>query len=468
MHKPIEFHHLNLSFPHKTCFEDFTVKIPYGSRIAIIGRNGSGKSSLLKMMMDELPLDVQYGYVPQIIDDFADRSGGQRFNAALTLALSHDPDCLFLDEPSNHLDSANRQSLMRLLRNYAGTLIVVSHDVALLRNSVDVLWHIENEKINIFHGNYVDYQQQQHLTRASIEHEHADLNKQKQAMHQALMQEQARAAKSRQKGQKSIAQRKWPTIVSTAKATQSEQTSGRKKSLIDARKKTISEQLAQTRLVEIIKPTFSLDTRQQHHQMILSISSATIAYGEQNILNDVHISVHGGERIAILGDNGSGKSTLFKAILSDPSIYISGICNLPKARDIGYLDQHYQTLNPDLTVLESVQQIAAHHSHAELRRHLNTFLFRKNEEVHALVAHLSGGEKARLSLALIALQTPALLLLDEITNNLDLETREHVIQVLKNYPGALLVISHDEDFLQAIGIETFYHVKNKTVHNMPS
>jgi ATPase subunit of ABC transporter with duplicated ATPase domains len=116
------------------------------------------------------------------------------------------------------------------------------------------------------------------------------------------------------------------------------------------------------------------------------------------------------------------------------------------------LDQHYGTLSPEKTVLETIAELVPTWTHIEVRRHLNDFLFRKNEEVNSLVAQLSGGEKARLSLAQIAAKTPKLLILDEITNNLDLETKEHVAQVLRAYPGAMIIISHDADFLEGIGI----------------
>lgn len=156
--------------------------------------------------------------------------------------------------------------------------------------------------------------------------------------------------------------------------------------------------------------------------------------------------------MAITGDNGSGKSTLIKAILGDESIYKTGDWHVIKREDIGYLDQHYSTLHPDKTVLETIADLVPSWSHTEIRRHLNDFLFRKNEEVNALVSTLSGGEKARLSLAQIAAKTPKLLILDEITNNLDLETKDHVIQVLKAFPGAMIIISHEADFLEEIGV----------------
>lgn len=179
MHKPIQVKDLDLSFSHKTCFENFSCQIPYGIRIAIIGKNGSGKSSLLKMIPTICGEDVVIGYVPQVIVDHRDLSGGQRLNKAVTEALSIDPNLMLLDEPTNHLDRRNKKSLMRMLQNYSGTLIVVSHDKELLRQCSDTLWHIDNGKIHIFSGNYDDYMREIKLKRASIEGELGLLSRQK-------------------------------------------------------------------------------------------------------------------------------------------------------------------------------------------------------------------------------------------------------------------------------------------------
>jgi ATPase subunit of ABC transporter with duplicated ATPase domains len=143
--------------------------------------------------------------------------------------------------------------------------------------------------------------------------------------------------------------------------------------------------------------------------------------------------------------------TILKAILNDNKVIRSG--NWYVTKDIGYLDQDYNNLDLGKSVLENIASLAPYWNLQEIRRHLNDFLFRKNEEVNTLAKDLSGGEKVRLSLAMIAAKTPKLLLLDEITNNLDLETRQHVIEVLKEYPGSIIVISHDEDFLQEIEIK---------------
>jgi ATPase subunit of ABC transporter with duplicated ATPase domains len=470
IHKPIQIKNLQLSFPHKTCFDDFSVQIPYGSRIAIIGRNGCGKTTLLKIlngMVDPTSgnvlrtADVIIGFVPQIVEEFDSLSGGQRLNAAVTQALSLEPNVLLLDEPTNHLDRHNRKSLMRMLQSYPGTLIVVSHDTELLRHCIDTLWHIDNGQIRVFSGNYDDYIREIRKARSSLEQEITRLDRQKKDMHHALMKEQKRAAKSKAKGEKSIHQRKWPTIVSTAKAGRAEETSGRKKSAIDHKKQDLTDQLSNLRLPEIIVPKFSLNSADIGDRTIVSISDGSVAYAEQEpLLQQISLSISSRDRIAIQGDNASGKSTLIKAIMDDTCVIKSGNWYAPKISDIGYLDQHYGTLSAEKTVLETIAELVPNLSHIEVRRHLNDFLFRKNEEVNTLVSTLSGGEKARISLAQIAAKTPKLLILDEITNNLDLETKDHVIQVLKSYPGAMIVISHEADFLEEIGVNYYLEIKN--------
>lgn len=191
----------------------------------------------------------------------------------------------------------------------------------------------------------------------------------------------------------------------------------------------------------------------------VSVNAGRVGY-DKRILCDISMVITSRERIAIIGDNGSGKSTLIKALLGDSAVTKSGSWYLPKLAEIGYLDQHYATLIDYKTVFETLQDQVPQWPEVIIRRHLNDFLFLKNEEIFALVSSLSGGERARLSLAQLAVKTPKILILDEITNNLDLETREHVIQVLKEYPGILIVVSHDENFLREIGINWIYQIKS--------
>ncbi len=473
IHKPIQIKNLSLSLAHKTCFEDFNAQIPYGSRIAVIGRNGCGKTTLLKILCGMVAPtsgvvqcgdDVAFGFVPQIIEGFSSLSGGQRLNKALTYALRGNPNVLLLDEPTNHLDHHHRKSLMRLLKSYPGTLIVVSHDVELLRHSINTLWHIDNGRIHVFSGNYDDYRQEIQNHQTSLEQELSRLGRQKKDMHHALMKEQKRAARSKLKGEKSISRRKWPTVVSSAKAGRAEETSGRKKSALDHKKQDLTKRLTDLSLPEIIVPKFSMNPAFIGDHTLVSIREGSIGYhGQAPILQKINLSMKSTDRIAIQGNNASGKSTLVKAILNDAGVLRSGEWTVPKLVDIGYLDQHYGTLSPEKTVCEIIEDAAPTWLQGEVRRYLNDFLFRKNEEVNAPVKQLSGGEKARLSLARIAASPPKLLILDEITNNLDLETKGHVIDILKNYPGAMIVISHEPDFLKEIGIHTAYHITERVL-----
>lgn len=456
IHKPITLNKLYLELPHKTCFADFCTIINYGDRIAIIGRNGNGKTSLLQMIGSSLS-DLNIGYVPQIIQTLDDLSGGERFNKALTEALRLDPDILILDEPTNHLDLDNRKSLIRMLNNYSGTLIIVSHDVELLRKCMDIFWHIDNGKISKFTGSYDDYMKDIYLKRSSIEKELLRLDRERKDMHQALMQEEQRAAKSKQKGQKSIDNKKWPTITGHTKARRAEETSGSKRQAINNKKDPLIQELQDLRLPEQITPKFLLPFTNSNSGSVLSIIEGSVGYQKQ-ILENININLYSGEKLAITGKNGSGKSTILKAILKDHKVVRSG--NWYVTNDIGYLDQHYNNLDLTKTVFENIAKIVPHWNEQEIRKHLNDFLFRKTEEVNALVQNISGGEKLRLSLAVIAAKTPRLLLLDEITNNLDLETRQHVIEVLKEYPGSIVIISHDDDFLNEIEIKDFYEIKH--------
>lgn len=149
---------------------------------------------------------------------------------------------------------------------------------------------------------------------------------------------------------------------------------------------------------------------------------------------------------------------MVRAICGDKNVYRSGEWLVPN--HINYIDQYYSLLDREKTVFETINDAVPYWNYDQVRRHLNDFLFRKNEEVEILVGHLSGGELARLSMAKIAASPPTLMILDEITNNIDLETRDHLISVLKAYDSQMVLISHDEDFIKSVGITQIFGIDN--------
>jgi len=445
---------LSLSVGHKQLLTHFSAVVPHGSRIGIIGRNGSGKSTLLQALAKHAGDAAML--VPQIITDHADLSGGQRFNKALSAALASQPEILLLDEPTNHLDVKNRQSLLRMLNAFDGTLIIVTHDIELLRTCIGTIWHFEDGTITISNQSYDEYIRTTEQKRTALTEHIALLNRQKKEAHTTLMKEQERAKKKKAQGAKAYAHD--DKLLKRHKQASGQLTGNKNRSAIIASKEEATAALAKLRTPEHIMPTFTLPAASHVADTVVTITDGSAGYAGSPVLSQISLTIQATERIALMGANGSGKSTFIKALVCDASVITTGLWQAPKHHHIGYLDQQYTNLNPTYSVFETIKECMPHASINEIRTHLNRFLFRSNEAVATLISQLSGGEKARLSLAIIGACTPALLILDEVTNNVDRETRQHIIEVLKAYPGALIVISHDHDFLTEIGITTWYEI----------
>ncbi len=446
-HNPIHLDHLSFILPHKTCFHEPKVVLRPGQRIALIGANGSGKSTLLSMLFATASVNMRVGLVPQLHEDDG-KSGAEQFHQRFSVALSDEPVLLLLDEPTNHLDRDRRLSFKRMLKGFRRTLVVATHDEDLLRTNFDGLWHLHDGSLRAFYGNYDDYCALRAHEHYALVAELASVKNVKRQAHSSLMREQARAKKSRHKGEKSIRERKWPTIVSTAKATRAEETTGRKKAALREKRADLIERLEQLRLPEVIAPNFHFASS-HNTGVVLMVRSGSCGY-DTPLIHNINCTVRFGERLALVGNNAAGKSTLMKAIMGHDSITRDGLWQTPALVDIGYLDQNYRNLRSEWSVLQTIGERRPEWTMAEIRRHLNAFLFRKNEEVSALVSELSGGERARLSLCAIAAKSPRLLLLDEITNNVDRETRVHIIETLSAYLGSMVFISHDDEFHRAM------------------
>ncbi|MDG6282770.1 ABC transporter ATP-binding protein [Glaesserella parasuis] len=355
-------------------------------------------------------------------------SGGWRMRLNLAQALICRSDLLLLDEPTNHLDLDAVIWLERWLSNYHGTLLLISHDRDFLDPIIDRVLHIEQQKLFDYTGNYSAFE----IQRAT-----------KLAQQNAAYQQQ----------QQKIAHLQKFIDRFKAKATKAKQAQSRVKAL---------------EKMELIAPAyadspFSFEFREPLSlpNPLLIMEKVSAGYGERTVLQSVKLNLVPGSRIGLLGRNGAGKSTLIKLLAGEIQAQ-SGHTQLAKGVQLGYFAQHQlDTLRADESALWHLARLAPEKTEQELRNYLGGFAFH-GDKVKQAVNSFSGGEKARLVLALIVWQRPNLLLLDEPTNHLDLDMRQALTEALTQYEGSLVIVSHDRHLLRST-VNEFYLVHDGKV-----
>jgi len=356
-------------------------------------------------------------------------SGGWRMRLNLAHALMCRSDLLLLDEPTNHLDLETVLWLEDWLKGYSGTLLMISHDRDFLDSICSHIVEVANQSTTLYTGNYTQFEG---MRAERLSRQQTDYDKQ----------------------QRQIAHLESFITRFKAKASKATQAQSRVKAL---------EKLERITPAHVQSPfDFSFAAPDSLPNPLLRLDHATAGYGNTTILSQLSLSVEAGARIGLLGVNGAGKSTLVK-ILAGEMPPLSGECIASPKLKIGYFAQHQlEILRVDESPLWHLQKRAPNAREQELRSFLGGFNFR-GDDVNSKVGPMSGGEKARLALALIVWERPNLLLLDEPTNHLDLEMRHALTMALQDFVGALLVVSHDRALLEAT-TDSFWLVADGTVH----
>ncbi len=380
-------------------------------------------------------------------------SGGQRTRAGLAALVFREPDFLLLDEPTNNLDREGRAAVIDLLSRWKAGAIVVSHDRELL-DCMDAIVELTTIGARRYGGNWSRFQERKQLELAAAEHDLADAEKTFDEIARTAQAQVERKARRDGAGKRKADKGDMPRISAGGRKMQSEVTSGENARLAARRKQQASAAIVGAReRIEILQP-FSAHiapTGLPANKVVLRVEHLSVDYGDgPPVLSDVSFDLVGPERVAVIGSNGSGKTTLIRAITGSiaPS---QGTVRV--FTDHALLDQSVSLLNATETIRDNFRRLNPDADENTGRAALARFMFRADAALQP-VSTLSGGQLLRAGLACVlgGKRPPSLLILDEPTNHLDIDSIATVERGLAAYDGALLVISHDEVFLDAIGI----------------
>ncbi len=513
----LSVHNLEKSFIERTLFKDVTFEIEKGDKVGLIGANGTGKTTLFKIINGEMSSDsgnvftssdVTLGYMEQhacnhpersiydelisvfdnlietekqielinveveknptpeniekqtaLIDEFERNggltykartrsaligfgfeeknfdmptgklSGGQRSKLSLLKLLLSRSNFLLLDEPTNHLDLSSVNWLESFIKDFKGSMLIISHDRYFLDNVTNKTIELEHQKTMMYKGNYTEFKKKKQAYVESLTHKYENDMKEIKRI-EGIVEQQKRWGRERN------------FITAASKQKQADK---------------IKEQLvAPERELEKIHMRF--ETKRVSGEDVLIAENLSKSFGDNHLFSNVDFHIRRGERVFIIGENGCGKTTLFNMLLGKTA-FDSGMVDYGAQVDLGYFDQMQSNLDLNKTALDEIWDAFPNMTETKLRTALGSFLF-KGDEVFKPLNKMSGGERARVSLLKLMLEGSNLLLLDEPTNHLDSSSREQLETTLQNYDGTMLIISHDRYFINKLATRILALDKN--------
>lgn len=473
----LELNKVKKFYGYKLILDIDELKIYLGDRIGIVGLNGAGKTTLIDILSQRINPDEgrvkllgEFAYISQsgrpdhknISSEMSSKfriartwndnmSGGEKTRFKLAQALDKDSEIIFADEPTSNLDIDGIRLLEERLNEYKGTLIIISHDRDLLDKLCNKIIEVENAKIKVYNGNYTDYRKQKEDERERALFEYNQYINEKKRL-EAIIQDTR---------QKSLSIKGPPKRMGISEARLHKMGGQKSKANLEKKinnlRKRIEHLEEKDNPIEARKIKIEmLGSSNLYSRIIIEGQDINKKFEDKIIFKDADFTIYNGNKVALLGPNGSGKSTLIKMIINKEE----GIKIAQKAR-IGYFSQDMDILDQDLNILENVMNTSFYPEN--LARLILARLLFKGDSVYKKVSVLSGGELVKVSFAKLILQDNNLLILDEPTNYLDVDSLEAIESLLKEYDKTLLFVSHDRRFISSIA-DHIMTIENHKIH----
>lgn len=485
-------------FGEKVIFDNVNLQIYDGEKVGIIGNNGQGKSTLLNIIagidkdfQGKVIVDGEIAYLKQSsfmtfdelesvfkdelqsgelmknlsslkfngsLDNVDKLSCGEKTKLAFAMAYAKFPQVLLLDEPTNHLDLTGRKVLAEIIKDFYGIVLVVSHDIDFLNETVGKIVKIHDGALEEYAGNYDFYMEEYRKQQLNIKREYEKHTKQVKEIEENIMKIKQFAEKSeRDVGRQdkgsgaSYMQTKTKAMVHAKKMNKqvASRISRLEKQLSDAPEKPFEERQIK----------YKFDVNPLNAKIAVKFSDVSFGYGEKNLYIDLNFEIKSGEKVGIIGDNGIGKTTLMNLITKKLTPQ-NGTIFTPSSLNTVIMEQDIYDLDNNATIDE-----LSKNGDAEYRRIFLTNLINMNidkSRFNTKIKFLSLGERMRIKLNFVILSDANFVMLDEPTNHLDIENKEFMQKVLADFKGTLLVISHDLNFIQGV-CDKVYRVENENI-----